>query len=64
MPATHTSETAQQLANVPLFKGLPQEALARAMGLARPKAVRAGGFFFHEGDKAEAFFVLTSGRVK
>lgn len=64
MPATNTSEAARYLANVPLFKGLPQDILARAVGLARSRAVRAGGFFFHEGDEAEAFFVLASGRVK
>ncbi len=64
MAAGQTPETTQRLANVPLFHGLPQDALARAVGLARSKAVGAGGFFFHEGDKAEAFFVLTSGRVK
>ncbi len=64
MAAGQQSETTQRLANVPLFHGLPQEAIARAIGLARSRAVRAGAFFFHEGDRAEAFLVLTSGRVK
>jgi CRP/FNR family transcriptional regulator, nitrogen oxide reductase regulator len=64
MTAGHTPEITQRLANVALFHGLSQDAIARAIGLARSRAVGAGGYFFHEGDKAEAFFVLTSGRVK
>ncbi len=64
MTAMHTPDMTQRLAKVALFHGLSQDALARAVGLARSKAVGAGGFFFHEGDKAGAFFVLTSGRVK
>jgi CRP-like cAMP-binding protein len=64
MAVEQAAETTQRLANVPLFHGLQQAALARAVGLARSKAVRGGGFFFREGDRADAFFVLTSGRVK
>jgi CRP-like cAMP-binding protein len=64
MAVEQAAETTQRLANVPLFHGLQQAALTRAVGLARSKAVRGGGFFFHEGDRAEGFFVLTSGRVK
>jgi CRP-like cAMP-binding protein len=64
MTTQQSSESIERLANVPLFYGLPQDALARVIGLARSKAVGAGRFFFHEGDDAEAFFVLTSGRVK
>jgi len=36
----------------------------RIVGLAHAKAVEAGELFFSEGDQAEAFFVLTTGRVK
>jgi CRP/FNR family transcriptional regulator, nitrogen oxide reductase regulator len=64
MATEQASETSQRLANVPLFHGLQQAALGRAVGLARSKAVRGGAFFFREGDKADAFFVLTSGRAK
>jgi CRP-like cAMP-binding protein len=53
-----------QLDNVPLFKGLGGEALARVRDQARSKAIGKGELFFNEGDDAEAFFVLASGRVK
>jgi CRP-like cAMP-binding protein len=56
--------TARQLAHVPLFRGLSEETLARIAGLAHAKPLEAGALFFSEGDQAEAFFVLTSGRVK
>src|SRR5262245_3690499 len=59
-----TLESAQHLAHVPLFEGLPGEALARVIGLAHSKSLEAGGLFFSEGDDAQAFFVLTAGRVK
>jgi CRP-like cAMP-binding protein len=36
----------------------------RIVSLAHAKPVQAGESFFREGDQAEAFFVLTSGRVK
>jgi CRP-like cAMP-binding protein len=55
---------ARQLTGVPLFEGLPPDALSRIIALAHSKALGAGEFFFHEGDEAEEFFVLTSGRAK
>jgi CRP-like cAMP-binding protein len=58
------SETARQLDNVPLFQGLGGDVLARVRDQAHSKAVGTGELFFNEGDDAEAFFVLTSGRVK
>lgn len=59
-----TSKIAQQLDTVPLFQGLGAEVLARVRDQAHSKAVGVGELFFNEGDDAEAFFVLTSGRVK
>jgi CRP-like cAMP-binding protein len=53
-----------QLRHIPLFEGLPLDTLARIVGLAHPKEVHSEGFFFNEGDKAELFFVLRTGRVK
>jgi CRP-like cAMP-binding protein len=64
MAARETSEIAQRLAHVPLFKGLSADTLVRIVSLAHAKPLEAGEFFFSEGDQAEAFFVLTSGRVK
>lgn len=59
-PSTITS----QLAHVPLLESLPADTLTRVVGLAHSKQLEGGGFFFNEGDRAELFFVLTSGRVK
>lgn len=64
MAAHDVSEVARHLSHVPLFEGLTPDLLARVVGLARSQPVEAGEFFFHEGDRAEEFFVLTSGRVK
>jgi CRP-like cAMP-binding protein len=57
-------EIARQLGHVPLFQDLAADVLARIRGQAHAKAIRTGELFFTEGDDAEAFFVLTSGRVK
>jgi CRP-like cAMP-binding protein len=57
-------ELAGQLSQVPLFQGLAAAVLARVRGKARTRAIVAGELFFNEGEAADAFFVLTSGRVK
>jgi CRP-like cAMP-binding protein len=64
MTARHPSVVTRQLAAVPLFTGVPDETLARVVGLAQLRQLDSGSFFFNEGDQAESFFVLTSGRVK
>jgi CRP-like cAMP-binding protein len=64
MDTRGATEIAQGLAHVPLFEGLSADALVRIVGLAHAKAVEVGELFFSEGDQAEVFFVLTSGRVK
>ena len=64
MPSRGPSEILRQMAQVPLFEGVPDETLERIVGLAHSKQLDTGGFFFSEGDPAEFFFVLTSGRVK
>ncbi len=58
------SALADQLGHVPLFQGLAADVLARIRGQARSRAIATGESFFHDGDEADAFFVLTSGRVK
>ena len=55
---------ARQLATVPLFKDLTPGILGPIIARSRPTATQAGAFFFSEGDDAETFFVLISGRVK
>lgn len=64
MASQDLSALTHQLEGVPLFEGLPAATLARAVGLAHPKHLGSGGFFFNEGDPADLFFVLTSGRVR
>ncbi|MGE5243043.1 MAG: Crp/Fnr family transcriptional regulator [Betaproteobacteria bacterium] len=64
MAAEDLSGITRRLSNVPLFEGLAADILARIVGLAHTKRVGAGEFFFNEGDQADEFFVLTSGRVK
>ena len=59
-----TSEVVRQLTHVPLFEGLPADTLAGIVGKAGARQFEAGGMFFNEGDQADAFFVLTAGRVK
>jgi CRP-like cAMP-binding protein len=56
--------TARQLTHVALFRGLAEDTLARIARLAHAKSLESGQSFFSEGEPAEAFFVLTSGRVK
>jgi len=58
------SGLADQLADVAFFKGLPAGSLSRIVSLAHTRPLDAGLFFFNEGEDAEAFYVLTSGRVK
>jgi CRP/FNR family transcriptional regulator, nitrogen oxide reductase regulator len=60
----HTPDLASQFGRVPLFQGLATDVLARISGQAHTKAIGPGESFFSEGDQAEAFFVLRSGRVK
>jgi CRP-like cAMP-binding protein len=64
MATRDTLEIAQRLAHVPLFEGLSTDTLVRIVGLAHAKPLETAELFFSEGDPADAFFVLTSGRVK
>lgn len=65
IPGPHgPTELARQLATAPLFKGLTPEILRAIYALGSLTSMPAGTFFFNEGDDAERFFVLTSGRVK
>jgi CRP-like cAMP-binding protein len=57
-------ELVRQLGQVPLFNGLTADVLTRIRGQATARAAGAGEFFFTEGEDADAFFVLTNGRVK
>ena len=64
MDSQELSAITRQLAHIPLFEGLPVDTLTRVVGLAHPKQLEAERFFFNEGDEADLFFVLTTGRVR
>jgi CRP/FNR family transcriptional regulator, nitrogen oxide reductase regulator len=49
---------------VPLFSGLPHEALERAVELARRAKVAKGETLFRQGEAAEAFHLILAGRLK
>lgn len=46
-----------------LFGDLPQEALEAIAALVVPRPLEKGGYLFHEGDRAEGFYVVQSGAV-
>jgi CRP-like cAMP-binding protein len=52
------------LAGAPTFRGLARQALAAAADAAAQRRVRAGGFVFREGEPAEAFWLVLTGRLK
>lgn len=64
MTADDLPDATRRVAQVPLFRGVSPDVLARIVGLGQTKSVAAGAFFFNEGEPAEEFFVLTDGRVK
>jgi len=47
-----------------LFNGLSADELTAVYKSAKIRKVKAGEFFFHEGEPAESFFVLQSGMVR
>ncbi len=52
------------LANVPLFKGLPEDQLGRIAGIALAREYRRGEIVFSEFDAANGFYVPMRGRIK
>lgn len=53
----------QYLPDHPFFKGLDEQAIALMAGCAVNKHVRLGEFLFREGDAANTFYVIRTGRV-
>ncbi|HLS19863.1 MAG TPA: Crp/Fnr family transcriptional regulator, partial [Paracoccaceae bacterium] len=49
---------------VPLFDGLPDEALQHAISLARRRKLDQGELLFRQGGAPEAFFLILAGRLK
>jgi CRP/FNR family transcriptional regulator len=58
------SELREFLANIQLWRGLPQDQLDALAKIAIAKTYRKGEVIFEEGDEGRGFFVVKSGRVK
>jgi CRP/FNR family transcriptional regulator len=54
----------QLLSSCYLFKGLSEPQLLRLSGITKEEQVKKGYFLMHEGQKAEALFVLKEGAVE
>jgi CRP/FNR family transcriptional regulator, nitrogen oxide reductase regulator len=54
----------KKLGQLSLFKGLKPAEISEVISKGRTRKIKTGAFFFYEGDPAEQFYVLTSGRVK
>jgi predicted acylesterase/phospholipase RssA/CRP-like cAMP-binding protein len=63
-PPPAPQSTADFLGAVPLFAGLPAEALARLAERSRPLRLDAGDWLFRAGDPADALFVVLAGRLQ
>ena len=57
-------ERIDQLANIPLFQGLPPQHLGDLATIAVGQEVRRGKVIFSEGEEGAGFYVLLEGRVK
>jgi CRP/FNR family transcriptional regulator, dissimilatory nitrate respiration regulator len=57
-------DIASFIANVPLFKGLPQEQIGELGRIAVTRSVNRGETIFSEGEDATGFYVAVRGRVK
>jgi hypothetical protein len=53
----------QNLADVDLFRTLPDDALVRLVGSATERTLRRGDVVFDEGDDAAELFVVERGRA-
>ena len=52
------------IANVPLFKGLPQNQLEKIERIAVKKNFKKGELIFSENDKGNGFYIVARGKVK
>jgi NTE family protein len=63
-PAPRAQSTAEFLATVPLFSGLPPELHTGMAARARQVQLGPGDWLFHEGDAGDAMFVVRTGRLE
>jgi len=59
-----TTQTADFLASIPLFSGLPAEELERFAELTRERSYPKGSVILFQDDPGDSLFVLRDGRVK
>jgi CRP-like cAMP-binding protein len=64
MPDNVVVDLEELLSRAPLFRGAEPAELTAALEVARRRSVERGEYFFHQGDAAEAFYVITEGRVR
>lgn len=64
MPDDVAVDLEEVLSRAPLFRGAEPAELKAALEAARRRSVERGEYFFHQGDAAEAFYVVTEGRVR
>ncbi len=64
MSAESVGEIKEQLAQVPLFHGVPERALEIAASAVRKRVFEPGATIFQEGDKGEALYIMAKGLVK
>jgi CRP/FNR family transcriptional regulator, dissimilatory nitrate respiration regulator len=57
-------ELADRIAEIPLFKGLPPDQLAKLASIAVDKKFRKAQTLFSEGSRASGFYIIISGRIK
>ncbi|HEY6096874.1 MAG TPA: Crp/Fnr family transcriptional regulator [Candidatus Deferrimicrobium sp.] len=55
---------AETLRRTPLFANLPPDDLARVAGISSPRRCGKKEPLFREGDRADGFFIVSSGRIK
>ena len=58
------NSTAAIVAEVPLFKGLPDDQLDKISAIAIPKTAEKGAAIFSDGETANGFYVVVDGSVK
>jgi len=59
-----TTQTADFLATIPLFSGLPEDELERFAELTRERSYPKGSVILFQDDPGDSLFVLRAGRVK
>jgi CRP-like cAMP-binding protein len=64
MPTAAKSDLLDLLDHAPLFEGSGLADRQAALASARQRRLEKGAFFFHQGETADAFYVVVEGRVR